>query len=389
MGRASRPLCQARKTIERALADMALGAIRCAGGDMRSGLKLLAQAVELARHLGDPNTFWTVCSILLMYQTAPQHAQGSVRLAEELIASPRVGVNTLVAGSVLYDAGNAFLAVGRRQRAEEAWGELRAMAKRTGQFALWLQSTAKDAILTLMDGRLEDIVNIARQIRSRGEEAGVRLRADIAAGLAAHRARIYLGRSLEALERAFRGATRDGDRLGVNPLLCLVLAHLGRKEEASEMLERLVVRRPGIGTAEDETPAPYVDTPLLEAAVLTGHRRAAELLLNRLAGTGLCTSGGYFTTCIPRHLGAACALLNRPDDARKYYQEAINVCTEMRFRPELALTRLQLAELLLEHYPDEKKEALEHLNFAIKEFRDMKMQPSLERALRHKEILKA
>jgi len=61
----------------------------------------------------------------------------------------------------------------------------------------------------------------------------------------------------------------------------------------------------------------------------------------------------------------------------------------MRFRPELALTRLQLAELLLEHYPDEKSEALEHLEFAIKEFREMKMQPSLERALRHKEILGA
>jgi hypothetical protein len=61
----------------------------------------------------------------------------------------------------------------------------------------------------------------------------------------------------------------------------------------------------------------------------------------------------------------------------------------MRFRPELALTRLQFAELLLEHYPEEKKEAQEHLDFAIKEFREMKMQPSLERALRHKDILKA
>ena len=55
----------------------------------------------------------------------------------------------------------------------------------------------------------------------------------------------------------------------------------------------------------------------------------------------------------------------------------------------MALTRLQLSELLLEHYPSEKKEALEHLDFAIKEFREMKMQPSLERALRQKNILKA
>jgi len=44
---------------------------------------------------------------------------------------------------------------------------------------------------------------------------------------------------------------------------------------------------------------------------------------------------------------------------------------------------------LLEPYLDEKKEAVEHLDSCIKEFRDMKMQTSLERALSHKEILKA
>jgi hypothetical protein len=52
------------------------------------------------------------------------------------------------------------------------------------------------------------------------------------------------------------------------------------------------------------------------------------------------------------------------------------------------LSRLQLAELLLEHYPDEKSEALDHLGFPINGCREMKMQPSLERAIRHKKILK-
>ena len=60
-----------------------------------------------------------------------------------------------------------------------------------------------------------------------------------------------------------------------------------------------------------------------------------------------------------------------------------------RLYGSLTLTRLQLAELLLEHYPEEKAEALEHLNFAIRQFRDMKMKPSLERALKYKEILGA
>jgi tetratricopeptide (TPR) repeat protein len=113
------------------------------------------------------------------------------------------------------------------------------------------------------------------------------------------------------------------------------------------------------------------------------------LLLRRLGGRHIRTTGIIFPACTARHLGAAAVLLGRTEEARAYYQEAIKVCTEMRFRPELALSRLQLAELLLKHYPNEKKEAVEHLNFAIKEFREMKMQPSLERALRHKEILRA
>ena len=37
----------------------------------------------------------------------------------------------------------------------------------------------------------------------------------------------------------------------------------------------------------------------------------------------------------------------------------------------------------------QRQAAVEHLDFAIKEFREMKMQPSLERALKHKELLKA
>ena len=33
--------------------------------------------------------------------------------------------------------------------------------------------------------------------------------------------------------------------------------------------------------------------------------------------------------------------------------------------------------------------AVEHLDFAIREFQDMKMTPSLERALQHRELLRA
>lgn len=41
------------------------------------------------------------------------------------------------------------------------------------------------------------------------------------------------------------------------------------------------------------------------------------------------------------------------------------------------------------HYPDERSEAIAHLEFAISDFREMKMQPSLERALGRKQVLGA
>jgi hypothetical protein len=128
---------------------------------------------------------------------------------------------------------------------------------------------------------------------------------------------------------------------------------------------------------------------LLETALLARHARSAEIILNLLGDTPYRTTGLLNPTCVARHLGGAAALLGRHDEARRYYQEAVKVCTDMPFRPELALTRLQLAGLILDHYPDEKKEAVEHLAFCIPEFRDMNMKPWLERALRHKEILKA
>jgi tetratricopeptide (TPR) repeat protein len=148
-----------------------------------------------------------------------------------------------------------------------------------------------------------------------------------------------------------------------------------------------VVNRPDIGT-DDETSS-NEDILFLEAAVLVQHKEAADLLFKRFVDDSPPFLVYGPVTCVPRHLGGAAVLLGRYDEAREYYQEAIKVCTAMPFRPELALSRLQLAELLLDRYPDEKKEALEHLDFAIKEFREMKMQPSLERALRHKDILKA
>jgi tetratricopeptide (TPR) repeat protein len=113
-----------------------------------------------------------------------------------------------------------------------------------------------------------------------------------------------------------------------------------------------------------------------------------ESLFGWLKDTGYVTTLQFCPTSIQRHLGSAATLLGKYDEARKYYQKALEVTTQMRFRPELALTHMQNAELLVEHFPRERAEAMAHLEAAIPELRDMKMKPFLEKALKLKNISK-
>jgi len=375
-------------TIERAWTDSMLAWLQGSRGSMSpEGVAHASRALDLARRLGDPDTYWWMAGSWLIGVLGPQHEDERLRLAEELAQYSRAGVNLLILNFVLFWMAHAFLEFGQRGRTEEVIAEIKALAKRSAQPYLVIMSMFNEAIMAIWDGRLEEALTIRRDTLARAEELGIRLYAAVFTALVLP-ARVHLGNPGRALEAIIWGLRDLPQNVTGDTVALYCLAHLGRYGEVAEILERMVVTRPGIGSTEDETGV-WLDIISLEAAVLAGHRQAAELLLRRLAGSSCITSGQLLPTCISRHLGAAAAMLGRHDEARKYYQKAIKDCTEMKFRPELALTRLQLAELLLEHHPTEKKEALEHLDFAIKEFQDMKMQPSLERALRHKEILKA
>jgi hypothetical protein len=91
--------------------------------------------------------------------------------------------------------------------------------------------------------------------------------------------------------------------------------------------------------------------------------------------------------------------LGRPDEARGYYDQSMELAQKLGFRPEIALIRMQQAELILtpeyslrpehplRHDPEEKSVALDYLDFAIAEFQEMKIQPLLEWAQKINRIL--
>jgi len=369
-------------TVDRAWADAFLGTVQCGRGQFKEGLSLLRHALDLSRKLGNNNAFWMSAFMYSMY-AAPQQLEERVRLAEELVAIPRNEINMTTLGTALFHMASTFLEAGQRQRAEEFFGEVRELSERSAQPILQLLVMRGELFLATLDGRLEEAVEISRYMQNSGEEMGLSESASIAAAFFSLTPYIFTGRFEEALQLTqFLPSPQET----VASVICL--ANLGRNTDVLGILEDFVLKRSSMDSDEDKTPA-FIDAMLLEAAVILKHKEAAEFLLHRLAGTGIKATSYFCMTCILRHLGAAAALLGRPEEARIHYQEAIKVATAMRFRPELALTRLQIAELLLENYPDEKSEAVNHLDFTIAEFRDMKMQPSLERALKHKEILKA
>jgi hypothetical protein len=124
--------------------------------------------------------------------------------------------------------------------------------------------------------------------------------------------------------------------------------------------------------------------------VLLGDREMCTRILPQLGRASHLLLGQYWNqTCVARLLGAGAALLGDLDQARRFTEEAIEVTIRVRHRPEIALSRLQLAELLLDGDAEDQAVAAEHLDCAIEELRAMQMQSYLERALRHKGLLKA
>jgi hypothetical protein len=164
----------------------------------------------------------------------------------------------------------------------------------------------------------------------------------------------------------------------------MVLDYLGRHDEAQAIRERFG----DVGSDDDES-AMHVLYCLFASAIMRNDEPTVQAVAHRFEPYGDQLTFRGWMGSIGRCLGDAAALLDDPRGALSHYERALDVCAKVRFRPEIATIRLHQAELLLQHFPNEHAKAQDSLDFAIAEFRAMKMQPALERALRHKGLLHA
>jgi len=369
-------------TVERIWADVRMGRVRWSDGNYREGAALMKRGLGDARELGDPEALF-IAGFANMWQAwgSSDSLAESLKLAQEFTGSTLQDVSVYARLEILWHGGDIFLIHGDRARAEELWQRARDLTDRTMDPYMLLHVPVNAVMTRTLDGHLESAVEEARHLAKRAEELGSQQAGSWWTGRTIQRPLIYLGRVEEAL--AFAEVVEQPQTY-----VALLLAHLHKGQEAPETVEA-ELERLNVGS-DAELPLPVL-LALLEAATLQKNSGASETLARKVAGAAHLALGDCRSalTTPSRHLGAAAVLLGEPEKARAHYDQALEASRRIGFRPEVALTRLQLAELLLHYYPDERADAVEHLDFAIREFQEMKMQPSLERALRHRELLKA
>jgi class 3 adenylate cyclase len=155
------------------------------------------------------------------------------------------------------------------------------------------------------------------------------------------------------------------------------LAIAGQHDDARTMMDTALKRLRETG---DEWSDRISLMALLEVATRLEDKELVRELSGRLQGS-MPYSNNSFCATRGKRLGNAALLLGDPQAARSHFVDGLAVAQKLGIRPEIALVRFQMARLFFEHFPDEKAEAAEHLNFATHEFQAMKMQLALQEAL--------
>jgi DNA-binding CsgD family transcriptional regulator len=370
-------------SVERCHADLALATARFSRGQFAQARELRLEALALARDCADPELLFRAGFLHMGQLDAPRHWDERLALVDECAGWPRKGVSSAAVGNMLMYSAKALLAQGERARADDLWRQLRELAQRTQVATVRIFAAWGDVQLAVVDGHLEDAWARFDGMVDQGNQSGMSVRARRVGLELLMAPSLYLGRAqrwLETMDQNYGPATlarpdRQSASIRLTAGRALCLAQVGRIEETRTLVAPLL---DNIEDLDDELPISPLAL-LLQSAVVVEHRAAAQALAGRLAGVAHLNGDSVVMVCVARHLGDAAALAGERTAARGYYVRALDSASKIRFRPEVALIHLRLGELLVEE--GEGSAAFEHLNVAIPELRNMKMQPGLERAL--------
>lgn len=377
-------------TPERVRADLARSLEAMHGLEWDKAWDLRQGALALARDLDDKEAIFSVALSIVAPAWPRKYWDQQRAIVKEFVELPHDGVSPRTLGFLWGNAGGHFLGWGDREQAEKLWREVAALGERTQDANLLLGNFFSDMFIAYLDGRLEESVEIGAQMVSRGEELGSPVFGLTFVSFTTLFPLLWLGRGEEALERPVAAAKAAGTEelpRWVDLHLALVHAYL-RTTEAKARFDTAAERFRDVWE-NTSVEGPFVS--LHWAALMLGDLQELRRLYDRLAERRSQARTDDLTGDECLQYGEAAALLDERPEAHRYYRIALDRAALLRDRPMNALVRERWAELLLDEAADEsdseksktlRKQAREHLEFAIGELRRMKMQPELERALR-------
>lgn len=329
-----------------------------------------------ARVLGDREAIFVAATGPL---NGPTSSPGLLHLSQsvlrEMAEEPSTGVSPRTLANFLARSAECHLLFGDRAAFETTADQIQRLATLTKDSFVSEAATLGDLTRCILDGNLARGSELLEQP---GFESVFHVLVSRVHGA---RISIWLGRTtqlqgmLEGMPEFFRSEAAPQIW---RPARAWLLAALGRVEEARSQLRHWLSEAESV---EDAKVWELVGA--LDAAVLLRDAGLARQLSSPLEPVAHLPTGGFLAlVSVGRLVGASAELQGNHGSARSLYEVALAAAEEVRFRPEVALNRLHLGELLLRHYPGERKIALAHLNLAVAEFEAMEMRPSLERALR-------
>ncbi len=123
-------------------------------------------------------------------------------------------------------------------------------------------------------------------------------------------------------------------------------------------------------------------------AVQTGDQSAAAEHYDYLLGQRgtMCAT----VSSVDRLLGLLSQTMRKPGQAATHFEDALAFCSKAGYRPELAWTCCDYADLLLELNNDgDRAKAISLLDESLAISSELGMRPLMERVLSRREILKA
>src|SRR5439155_2195352 len=342
--------------------------------------QLLADALQLARRLDDPETLAYVLECGIMWEDIDA-AQG-ISLAREQIEAVRRAGDKYGELRAHNNLAARILILGDRAGFDRAVDEEDRLLRELRIVDGW--TSCHHALQARMDGRLEEAERLAGQVFAELQPYEPEIAAQTY-GIIVFELRRHQGRLLE-MEPAIKA---NAERYPALPAWRAALAGIysseGRPDDARAAFDELAER--GFGHLPSDALLPITLSLLADACWFLGDAARAPELYDMLSRhEGECVIIGWANTAagaVSRSLALLAETMRRWEDAERHFEDAIRTNAQLGDEPWLAHTRAQYARMLIDRNgPGDRDKAFRLLTEAIATYRQVGMPKHVEMAER-------